>query len=74
MEETCPSLGHLKGVEVKIHVDAQTTPWFFRARNVPHALREQIEEALLNLVRSSWYHGTSKALRMGSPIVPVLKA
>ena len=45
-------LGHLKDVEVKIHVDAQAAPWFFRARNVLHAFREQVEEELFNLVRS----------------------
>ena len=41
-------LGLLKGVEIKIHVDAQATPRFYRARNVPHAIREQVKKLFAN--------------------------
>ena len=42
-------LGCLRETKVKIHVDPQVTPKFYRARSVPYALREKVEEALNKL-------------------------
>ena len=66
-------LGFLKGVEVKIHVDAQATPRFYHARNVPHAIREQVEEALCKLVDTGIVEPVQHS-EWVAPIVPILKA
>ena len=66
-------LGLLKGVEVKIHVDSQATPRLYRARNVPHAIREQVEEALCKLVDAGIVEPVRHS-EWAAPIVPILKA
>ena len=64
-------LGLLKGVEVKIHVEAQATPrFFYRARNVPHAIREQVEEALCKLVDARIFKPVRHS-EWAAPIVPI---
>ena len=42
-------LGTLNGVEVKIHVDLQAKPIFYKARTVPLALRQKVEHELFGL-------------------------
>ena len=44
-------LGTLQGTKAKIHVDPTATPIFHKARPVPHALREKIEQDLERLER-----------------------
>ena len=39
-------LGTLKGIEAKLHVDPQAKPLFYKARTVPFALREKVEQEL----------------------------
>ena len=65
-------LGELKGTQAKIHVDDNVRPRFEKARTVPFAIREKVEEELerlqaLGVIRpvqfSDW----------AAPIVPVLK-
>ena len=50
-------LGCLQGMEVKLNIDPNATPKFFKARTVPLALKEKVEQF------SRW----------AAPIVPVLK-
>ena len=42
-------LGTLKGIEAKLHVDPQAKPLFYKARTVPFALREKVEQELERL-------------------------
>lgn len=42
-------LGCLKGMEVKLNVDPNATPKFFKARQVPLALKEKVERELEKL-------------------------
>ena len=65
-------LGELKGTQAKIHVDSNVRPRFEKARTVPFAIREKVEEELerlqtLGVIRpvqfSDW----------AASIVPVLK-
>ena len=66
-------LGLLKGVKVKIYVDTQATPRFYRVRNVPHAITEQVEEALCKLVDTEIVEPVRHS-EWAAPIVPILKA
>ena len=60
-------------MEVKIHVDAHATLRFNRARNVPHAIREQVKEALCKLVDAGIVEPVRHS-EWAAPIVPILKA
>ena len=66
-------LGELQNVEAKIHIDKEEQPRFFKARQVPFAIRGKVEEELdrlqllgvIQLVQfSDW----------AAPIVPVMKS
>ena len=68
-------LGTLKNFEAKIHVDPNATPRFHKARSVPYALREKVEEELEQLERLV-REGTLEPIQVvdwAAPIVPVLK-
>lgn len=54
-------LGTLQGATVKIHVDLTATPIFHKARPVPYAPMEKIEQDRLETAG-------------GTPIVPVMKS
>ena len=65
-------LGMYEGLEVSLEVDPDKAPHFFKARNVPYAMRSKVDAELdrllqLNIIvpitHSSW----------AAPIVPVLK-
>lgn len=65
-------LGTVKGIKAKIYVDANATPKYFKARPVPYALRDKIEEELGRLERE----GTIEAVQFSewaAPIVPIVK-
>ena len=42
-------LGTLKGVKAKLYVDPRAQPLFFKARSVPYALRQKVEQELERL-------------------------
>ena len=66
-------LGTLKGFKAKIHVDPNAPPKFFRARSVPYALRDMVDQELERLQRE----GTLEPVEIAdwaAPIVPVLKS
>ncbi len=62
-------LGLFKSEKVKIHVDAQATTRFYRARNVPNAIREQVQEALCKLVDTAIVEPVRHS-EWAAPIVP----
>ena len=66
-------LGTLEGAKAKIHVDPTATPIFHKARQVPYALREKIEQDLERLQRA----GTIEPVQYSEwaiLIVPVMKS
>ncbi|KAL9978544.1 hypothetical protein ACROYT_G016071 [Oculina patagonica] len=66
-------LGTLQGTKAKIHVDPTATPIFHKARPVPYALREKIEQDLERLEKA----GTIEPVQYSewaTPIVPVMKS
>ena len=61
-------LGTLKGVKVRLHVDPEATPRFFKPRSVPYAMKGKVEEELERL-----HIEPIQFSRWAAPIVPVLK-
>ena len=62
----------LKGMEVKLNVDPNATPKFFKARPVPLALKEKVEWELEKL-QSMGIISPVQFSRWAAPIVPVVK-
>ena len=67
-----PRLGTLQGYAAKIHVDPEAQPRFCKARAVPYAMREKVEEELARLEREGIVEPIQFA-DWAAPIVPVLK-
>lgn len=65
-------LGTLKGMPVKLHVDPDATPRFYKPRAVPYAMKVKVEEELARLQRLGIIEPV-KFSRWAAPIVPVLK-
>ena len=65
-------LGELKGMEAKIHVDKDEHPRFFKARQVPFALRKLVEDELERLQSMGVIQPVQFA-DWAAPIVPVMK-
>ncbi|KAL9982685.1 hypothetical protein ACROYT_G004758 [Oculina patagonica] len=66
-------LENLQGTKAKIHVDPTATPIFHKARPVPYALREKIEQDLERLEKA----GTIEPVQYSewaTPIVSVIKS
>ena len=62
-------LGCLKGTTVKLNVDSNATPKFYKARTVPLALKEKVEAELDNLESM----GIIQFSKWAAPVVPVVK-
>ena len=65
-------LGTLKGETAKIHVDPQAKPVFCRARPVPYAQRNKVEQELERLEKMGRVEKVQFS-EWASPIVPVMK-
>ena len=65
-------LGTLKNVKVKLEVDPMVTPKFHKARSIPFALKEKVEQALQKLERQGIISPITHS-DWAAPIVPVLK-
>ena len=63
----------LQGTKAKIHVDPTATPIFHKARPVPYALREKIEQNLERLKRAGTIDPVQYS-EWATPIVPVMKS
>ena len=68
----CNELWCLQGMKVKLNVNCDATPKFFKARTVPLALKEEVEAELENL-ESMGIISPVESSRWAAPIVPVLK-
>jgi len=67
-----PELGTLKGYEAKIHVDPGAKPQFCKARTVPYALKDKVEQELERLTKEGVIEPIQFA-DWAAPIVPVMK-
>ena len=67
-----PELGTLRGMEAKLHVEAEAQPLFFRARTVPFALRQKVEQELERLEQEGVVEPVTFS-DWAAPIVPVMK-
>ena len=65
-------LGTLKGVKAKLYVDPQVQPLFFKARSVPYAMRQKVEQELERLEKQDVITPV-KFSDWAAPIVPVVK-
>ncbi|XP_014675604.1 PREDICTED: uncharacterized protein LOC106815629 [Priapulus caudatus] len=65
-------LGTLKGVKGHVQVDSDAEPQFFKARNVPYALREKVDTELDRLEREGIIESVPFS-DWAAPIVPVVK-
>lgn len=65
-------LGTLQGTKAKIHVDPTATPIFHKARPMPYALREKIEQDPERLEKTGTIQPPQYS-EWATPIVPVMK-
>ncbi len=66
-------LGALQGFQAHIEVELNATPKFCKARTVPYALKDKVEEALQKLVGEGILEPVQFS-NWAAPIVPVLKS
>ena len=67
-----PELGPLRGMKTKLHVKAEAQPLFFKARTVPFALRQKVEQELERQEQEGVVEPV-KFSDWAAPIVPVMK-
>ena len=65
-------LGTLKGVKLRLCVDPEATPRFFKPRSVPYAISGKVEKELERLEKLGIIEPIQFS-RWAAPIVPVLK-
>ena len=65
-------MGTLQGTTVKIHIEQDARPRFFRARPVPYALRDKVNAELERLCKADVIEPVQFS-DWAAPIVPVLK-
>ena len=71
-KEVFEGLGELKGHKAKISVDPSAPPRYCKARPVPYALREKVDQELDRLEREGIIEPVQFA-EWAAPVVPVLK-
>ena len=67
-----PELGKAAHIEAKLQVEQDATPTFCKARKVPYALREKVENELKRLEANGIIEPV-KFSNWAAPVVPVLK-
>ncbi|XP_064469712.1 uncharacterized protein LOC135384441 [Ornithodoros turicata] len=72
MELDTDTLGTLKGVTAKLHIQDGARPRFFKARAVPFALQDRVAEELQRMQREGIIEPV-KTSEWAAPIVPVVK-
>lgn len=65
-------LGALKGARAKIYVDPDAKPRYFKARSLPYALKDKVENELSRLEKEGKIEPVN-FLEWATPIVPILK-
>ncbi|XP_024921034.1 uncharacterized protein K02A2.6-like [Cynoglossus semilaevis] len=65
-------LGTCKGMTVKLHIDPNATPRFYKPRVVPYAMKQKVEEELERLQALGVIEPVQFS-RWAAPIVPVMK-
>ena len=65
-------LGTLKGTKANIHVDKAVPPKYCKARTVPYAVRQKVEEELMRLENAGIIEPVPYA-EWAAPIVPVFE-
>ncbi len=71
-EVFAPELGTPKDMKVRIPLNPDAKPKFFKARTVPYALKDKIEKELDRMVKSGVYEPVEYS-SWATPIVPVPK-
>ena len=66
-------LGTYKGLEVSLEVDEAVSPKFYKARNVPYAMRSKVDVELDRLLAQNIIEPVAHC-SWAAPIVPVLKS
>ena len=65
-------LGTLKGATAKLYVDPEAKPRYFKARNLPYAIRNKVETELIRLEKEGIIEPVNFS-EWATPIVPILK-
>jgi len=63
----------MKGFQAKLYVDGSITPRFCKARSVPYAMRQKVDDELQRLQKEGIIEPVQFA-EWAAPIVPILKA
>ena len=66
-------LGLIEGVQARLFIDSKAPPKFYRARTVPYALRDKVEQELTRLQKQGVIEPARFADR-AVPVVPVVKS
>lgn len=65
-------MGTFKGVSAKITIEDNAKPWFFKARPVPFAMIDRVNEEQMRMERVGVLRKV-KTSEWAAPIVPILK-